>query len=326
MADLLGIGSLIGSGVGVIDSVVGSIFSGMNYQSQQEQNQLTKDMMWGQNSQMFDTIALRDNYDSYAQSYLHQTHKGDWTDRLNKQDLMTMVQMDREDNAIQRKVNDANKSGVNPFYALGGTGAQASTYTAGNSNVQLPAPKYDQIAGLTNLANLLSNIDIKKEQANLLKAQTEKTNAETGKINIDALVSGETLNLTKIQGEKLKEEIGLIREQVKVEQAKYEKYMEEVAIMQYDLLKSIELDVRYKDVLNTFSFMINKLDSIAGDITADEHSKDLLVTVGMTLLGASVAGKGIKVGKLITPYIKKYGSKLKGKADDLIDFFKDKFK
>lgn len=325
MSDLKGVADIISSVVGGVDVVLNGIFSGMNYQSQQHENQYNKDLYHGQNSQLFDTLALRDSYDSYVDSYLHQVHTGNWRDRLNKQDLFAMVQMDREDNAISRKVKDAENSDVNPYYALGGTGAQASTYTSGITP-QMPAPKFDQISALSNLANLLSNVDIKREQANLLREQTKKTIAETGKINIDALVSGETLNLTKIQGEKLKEDINLIRQQIKVEEAKYEKFMEEVAIMQYDLLKSQELDVRYKDTLNAFGYMINKLDGIAGDITSDEESKDALVTIGATLLGASVAGKGIKAGQFVWKYIKKYGSKAKGKVDDLINFFKSQFK
>lgn len=325
MSLLTGIGSILGGVFGGIDTIVGGIFSGMNYQSQQEQNDFNKDQMWGQNSQMFDTFAERDRYDSYVQSYLHNVHEGKWTERLNKQDLFAMAQMDREDNAIFRKVQDADNSGVNPYYALGGSGAPASSYTSGTTP-QMPAPKFDQIAGLTNLANILSNIDIKQEQAKLLREQTNKTIAETGKINIDALVSGETLNLTKIQGQKLKEEINLLRQQIKVEDAKYQKFMEEVAIMQYDLLKSTELDVRYKDTLTAFGYMINKLDDIAGNITDDEQSKDTLVTIAATLLGASVAGKGVNAAKFVWKYITKYGNKAKGKVDDLINFFKTQFK
>ena len=325
MADLIGIGSIIGGAVGGLDSILGGIFSGMNYHSQQEQNDYTKGRLEASEAQLLNTFQVRDKFDGYVDSYLNQLSNGAWYERMNKQDLFAMAQMDREDNAIQRKVTDAENSGVNPFYALGGTGAQASTYTSGTTP-QMPAPKFDQIAGLTNLANILSNIDIKQEQAKLLREQTNKTIAETGKINIDALVSGETLNLTKIQGEKLKEDINLIRQQIKVEESKYQKFMEEVAIMQYDLLKSQELDVRYKDTLNAFGYMINKLDGIAGDITADEQSKDALVTIGATLLGASVAGKGVKAGKVVWNYIKKYGDKAKGKAKDLMNFFKSHFK
>lgn len=324
MSDLTDIGGILGAGVGLIDTIIGGVFSGMNYQSQQAQNDYTRARLEAGEAQLLNTFQVRDKFDNYVDSYLNQTSNGNWYHRMNKQDLFAMAQMDREDNAISRKVQDAENSGVNPFYALGGTGAQASTYTSGTTP-QMPAPKFDQIAGLTNLANILSNIDIKKEQANLLREQTKKTIAETGKINIDALVSGETLNLTKIQGQKLKEEINLVRQQIKVEEAKYKQFMEEVAIMQYDLLKSQELGVRYKDNLNAFGYMINKLDKLAGDITSNEESKDALVTIAATLLGGTIAGKGAKVGQFVWKYLKKYGEKAKGKVDDLIKFFKSQF-
>lgn len=41
-------------------------------------------------------------------------------------------QRNREDSAIQRRVADANKAGINPLYALGVQGAQSSGYSVGS--------------------------------------------------------------------------------------------------------------------------------------------------------------------------------------------------
>ena len=324
-----GLGStsqLISAITGAVGTIVDSTFTGLNYSNQQSMNDYNKNLFWGQNSQLFDTLVegSRGDYDSYMEAYEKNLNNGDWTQRIDKQDMMNMITMDREDSAIQRKVKDAQAAGVNPFYALGGSGSPATSYSASTSSANnLQAPQFQQMASFANLADILSNVEIKKEQAKLLREQADKTASEKNKIDIDALISGKTLGLKDLEGEKLKKEIEHISTQIKVNDAQYKKYMEEVAILQYDLLKSIELDVRYKDQLTMFNFSINKLDKLAGEITNSEFAKDMLLGVGAGLLGATVVGKfGKGAYKVFEPILKKYGSKVKGIASDIFNKFK----
>lgn len=317
---MVDIGGILSGTAGLIGAIGNTVFSGLNYSAEQEKNKQSINYHEGQASQLFDSLVegSRGDYDTYMEAYEHNLMNGKWSDRISKQDMLTLMAMDREDNAIQRKVRDAQKAGVNAFYALGGTGAQASTYTSQTQAPDIIAPKFQQVADFAALADILSNVNIKKEQAKLINAQTEKTLAEEKKINIDALVSGETLNLTKEQGNKLRAEIEGIKAQIKVDEAQYEKIMEEVAIIQYDMLKSIELDVRYKDQLNLFSFSINKLDHLASKITTSEGDKNMLMGAIVGLLGATFVGKGLKIGQLLGPFVKKYGKKGYEKIKDII--------
>ena len=319
-------GDIASAVIGGVNTIVDTTFKGLNYSNQQDMNQYNKNLFWGQNSQLFDTLVegSRGDYDSYMEAYEKNLNNGDWTQRIDKQDMMNMITMDREDSAIQRKVKDAQAAGVNPFYALGGSGSPATSYSASTSSANnLQAPQFEQLTGFAQLADILSNVDIKREQAKLLREQADKTASEKNKIDIDALISGKTLGLKDLEGEKLRQEIEHISTQIKVNDAQYKKYMEEVAILQYDLLKSIELDVRYKDQLTMFNFSINKLDKLAGEITNSEFAKDMLLGVGAGLLGATVVGKfGKGAYKVFEPILKKYGSKVKGIASDIFNKFK----
>lgn len=323
--DLGGLSGLISSITGAVGTIVDSAFTGVNYSNQQSMNDYNKNLFWGQNSQLFDSLVegSRGDYNSYIEAYEKNLNNGDWTQRIDKQDMMNMISMDREDSAIQRKVKDAQEANVNPFYALGGSGSPATSYTASTSSANLQTPQFQQMQSFAVLADILSNVEIKKEQAHLLREQADKTSSEKKKIDIDALISGKTLGLKDLEGEKLKKEIEHISTQIKVNDASYKKYMNEVAILQYDLLKSIELDVRYKDQLTMFNFSINKLDKLAGEITNSEFAKDMLLGIGAGLLGATVVGKfGKGAYKIFEPIFKKYGSKVKGIASDILGKFK----
>lgn len=317
---MVDIGGILSGSAALIGSIGNTIFSGLNYSSEKEKNKKETSYHEGQASQLFDTLAEVDLglHDTYMDAYRATLHNDDWKARISKQDMLTLMTMDREDNAIQRKVADAEKAGVNAFYALGGTGAQASTYTSQTQTPNLVAPKLQQVGDFAALADILSNVNIKSEQAKLINAQTRKTLAEENKINVDALVSGETLNLTKEQGNKLRAEIEGIKAQIKVDEAQYQKFMEEVAIIQYDLLKSFELDIRYKDQLTALNFGVNKLDHLASKITTSDSDKNMLMGAVAGLLGATFVGRGLKIGKLLAPFVKKYGKKGYDKMKDVI--------
>lgn len=319
---MVDIGGILSGTAALIGSIGNTVFSGLNYSAEKEKNEDTVDKFEGQSSQLFDTLVegARGDHGGYLNSYSSNLFNGKWYDRINKQDMLTALALDREDNAIQRKVADAEKAGVNAFYALGGTGAQASTYTSQTETPNTTPPKLQQVGDFAALADILSNVNIKSEQAKLINAQTRKTLAEEQKINVDALVSGETLNLTKEQGNKLRAEIDGIKAHIKVDEAQYQKFMEEVAVIQYDLLKSFELDIRYKDQLTALNFGINKLDHIASKITTSDSDKNMLMGIVTGLLGATFVGKGLKIGKLLGPFAKKYGKKGYDKMKDIIKF------
>ena len=324
--DLNGISQLISAVTAAVGTIVDSSFTGANYANQQSMNDYNKNLFWGQNSQLFDTLVegSRGDYNSYIEAYENNLNNGDWTQRIDKQDMMNMITMDREDSAIQRKVKDAQQSNVNPYYALGGSGSPATSYSASTSSANnLQAPQFQQMQSFAVLADILSNVEIKKEQAKLLREQADKTASEKKKIDIDALISGKTLGLKDLEGEKLKKEIEHISTQIKVNDASYKKYMNEVAILQYDLLKSVELDVRYKDQLTIFNFSINKLDKLAGEITNSEFAKDMLLGIGAGLISATFVGRfGKGAYKVFEPILRKYGSKVKGVASDIFNKFK----
>lgn len=327
MAD---IGDILTGVAGIGGVITNAIFSGMNYNSQQETNDFNKNQMWGQNSQIFDTLMehMNGKYSTFSEAYLDQVHNssagyGNWTERLNKQDALTMLQLDREDSALQRKVNDARQAHINPYYALGGSGAPASSYTSGTPGMNMQAPKFDMVNDFSNLANILSGLEVRQEQAKLLSAQAEKTLAETGKIELETILTGENIGVAKEQQNKLREEILLIRSNIKVSDAQFEKFMQEVSILQYDLLKSIEFDMRYKDQMNLFSFSLSKLDKMAGDITSSETSKDMLMGLAIGLAGIPLATKyGKKAVSLFSPLFKKYGNRALAVSDDFSKFNK----
>lgn len=325
---MVDVGSILSGTAGLIGTIVNSVFTGQNYAAEQEKNQDSIDKFEGQSSQLFDTLVegTRGDHGSYLNSYTANLNNGKWYDRINKADMLTALTLDREDNAIQRKVADAEKAGVNAFYALGGSGAQASTYTSQTETPNTYAPKLQQIGDFATLAEILSNVNIKSEQAKLINAQTRKTLAEEQKINVDALVSGETLNLTKEQGNKLRAEIDGIKAHIRVDEAQYQKFMEEVAVIQYDLLQSFELGVRYKDQLNLLSFSINKLDFLASKITGSDSSKNMLMGIATGLLGGAFVGSKLKIGKLLAPYIKKYGKKGYNKVKEILSLSSKKTK
>lgn len=138
---MVDIGGILSGTAGLIGAIGNTVFSGLNYSAEQEKNKQSINYHEGQASQLFDSLVegSRGDYDTYMEAYEHNLMNGKWSDRISKQDMLTLMAMDREDNAIQRKVRDAQKAGVNAFYALGGTGAQASTYTS-----QTQAPDIDR--------------------------------------------------------------------------------------------------------------------------------------------------------------------------------------
>ena len=147
------IGTILGGIGGLIGTVANTVFSGLNYASEKEKNKRNIAYHEGQSSQLFDTLSevADGKRDSYMEAYRDTLHNGNWKDRISKQDMLTALTLDREDNAIQRKVADAEKAGVNAYYALGGSGAQASTYTSQTQAPDTVAPKLQHVGDFAAL-------------------------------------------------------------------------------------------------------------------------------------------------------------------------------
>ncbi|WNK15115.1 MAG: DNA pilot protein [Microvirus sp.] len=102
---------------------------------------------------------------------------------LDWQKAAQQTTWDREDTAMQRKVNDLKAAGLNPVLAAGGAGSPTS------APIHTDAPQW----GSNNLghnaqvtANAISDVLIKKSSIAQTQAQTEATNAQARKTNAEA--------------------------------------------------------------------------------------------------------------------------------------------
>nr|WEW54437.1 MAG: DNA pilot protein [Microvirus Sku113] len=287
---LTGVGGILGAGANIFSNI-------FNAQQTQQMNDFNKNQWWGQNSQLFDTLVdNKDNKVSYVEAYLRNAHRGEWTERMNPQHLLSMVQLDREDNALQRKVADARKAGINPFYALGGTGSAAGA-VAGNFQAptqQAPQMNFDALT--TSIMDVLSNIDLKQSQSKNIQADTLKKEAETGKITIDTMLSTKAIDLTDAQINKLQAEYSQILASTNLTEKQIQQLDELIGAIQYDISKSHDLGIRYKDTISTAGYVVNSLDSFLRSTGISESAKDAVIVAGSALAFATGGKKLMKSG------------------------------
>lgn len=122
----------------------------------QQQDQFEAEMAWQQ--------------DKYAQDLDFANRQLDWQKdvadknfglqekQFQYQKDLNEIQMQREDNAIQRQVADLTKAGFSPLAAIGGSGSAAGSLNAGN------APQYDP-SGVSAAAG--QYLDLARQYASL---------------------------------------------------------------------------------------------------------------------------------------------------------------
>lgn len=88
----------------------------------------------------------------------------------------------REDNALQRRMSDAEKAGLNPFSVANGSGAGAGAVVSKNSTPSLPSLGgiVDQYAALRRMPYEMKNLQegVKQAQAETRIAESNATAAE----------------------------------------------------------------------------------------------------------------------------------------------------
>ena len=96
-------------------------------------------------------------------------------EQFDYQKELNALQMEREDTAFQRQVEDAQKVGINPMALAGGSGAPTqslnSTSLSGSSIAQHSNPISIDTSSLNNIPQLLMNVDQWKNQRDALRSQ-----------------------------------------------------------------------------------------------------------------------------------------------------------
>jgi hypothetical protein len=146
---------------------------------------------------------------------------------FNKQ--MINLQMEREDNAVQRRVEDLKKAGMSPILAVGqpaNSGVYQTSFAPSTAPILGEAPQFD-VGSISQFAAVLGDLAIKKEQANLLKTQSKFTDIQAGLASIemkfkevekslDLILKEKGVEAKHYEIEKLKAEIPNLEAQLKL--------------------------------------------------------------------------------------------------------------
>jgi tetrahydromethanopterin S-methyltransferase subunit F len=142
---------------------------------------------------------------------------------------MANLQMIREDTAVQRYVEDLKRAGLSPILAAGGVASTSSYQTSfAPSTAPILANDYQfDISSIMQFSDILGNLALKKEQANLLSTQSKLNDINAALLTIDLqfrnieksldkTLKEKGIELSNYQIEKIKSEIPSIQAQVEL--------------------------------------------------------------------------------------------------------------
>lgn len=123
--------------------------------------------------------------------YASEKNRDDQNSLVHYQKMMNQVQMDREDNAIQRRTKDMRKAGINPLLAAGNPASSSSVSTP-----SAPARVPQRVSPMDLLAYQQGKANVAKTDAETLVADATAKNLTEQNKNlqeINAKLSAETL-------------------------------------------------------------------------------------------------------------------------------------
>lgn len=164
-------GDMLSGIASLIDVTNGAIMDGYNWFSNERAYKAAReDSAWSKKLALWNAYQQQREFD-YAKDIQNQI-------------------FEREDNAVQRRVADLEKSGLSNTLAAGsgaGAGSVVSTHLSnvGNptSNVQKPSLTFqnsllDVLKGVEEIKGIKEQINVAKEQKNRIKAETDSINLE----------------------------------------------------------------------------------------------------------------------------------------------------
>lgn len=111
--------------------------------------------------------------------YASEKNRDDQNSLVHYNKMMNQVQMDREDNAVQRRTKDMRKAGINPLLAAGNPASASSVSTP-----TAPARVPQKISPMDLLAYQQGKANIAKTNAETMVAEATIANLEETNKNI----------------------------------------------------------------------------------------------------------------------------------------------
>lgn len=111
--------------------------------------------------------------------YASEKNRDDQNSLVHYNKMMNQVQMDREDNAIQRRTKDMRKAGINPLLAAGNPASSSSVSTPA-----APARVPQRVSPMDLLAYQQGKANIAKTNAEAMVAEATIKNLEETNKNI----------------------------------------------------------------------------------------------------------------------------------------------
>lgn len=244
-----GIGSLIGAGTGIYDSIQNA----KNQQAQLEEQKRLNNWTMDYNERTF-----KQNQENWQNSFDFANEQFNYQKDLNK------TVMDREDTAVQRRMADLQQAGLSKWAGLGTSAQTASlssgsygTGSAGHSNtgglnagqaVQQDFAK--SIFAGVNIANMIQGMQTRSIENDLMKADILKRVAEVDNVRADTKNKGsQNENIQADTKNKIQQRQESISRTFKTDI--------ETDTLLYNLEQSIISGLRTNDAMNGYYNMIN---------------------------------------------------------------------
>lgn len=172
----------------IINAGADIINDSLNRAATEEENKKNREHENQINSSNQDLTREMNEKNLALQREMNAQAQNNWQSQFDYQKSLNSLVMNREDNAIQRRVKDLQAAGINKLMAVGGDGAGASTQTTfgGSANLGVTEAKAHQNQAIyqhkTWKTQMLQGI----ANAMLTGAQVSQTQAQTRLINNQA--------------------------------------------------------------------------------------------------------------------------------------------